>query len=277
MIGKLDEENKARWSEYLPELLLSYNSMCSAVTGYSPHFLLFGRRLRIPVDYQFPTIRDPPHKAKLEESMADLQKRLKEDFEMARHLTSEEAVKQQRYYDCKAGAVALQPRDVVMVQTDRFVGKHKVKDRWEAGGFMVVKQLDDWPVYKVQCPPTGNQCNPTYQILYQNCLMLVPSEDDTASDSTQLLALAAIILNACMGTLLFEVDEGDVASEDKAIPESVTLSLLTRQGSGPIPHVWLNGKFHTQLYTQMESKAVESPPESTEDDVSDTEPVSSGS
>ena len=116
MIGKLDEEKKACWSEYLPELLLSYNSTRSAVTGYSPHFLLFGRRLRIPVDYQFPTIHDPPHKAKLEESVADLQKRLKvEAFEMARCLTSEEAFKQQHYYDCKAGAVALQPRDVVMV------------------------------------------------------------------------------------------------------------------------------------------------------------------
>ena len=115
MIGKLDEEKKAHWSEYLPELLLSYYSMCLAVTGYSPHFLLFGRRPRIPVDYQFTTIHDLPHKTKLEESVADLQKRLKEAFEMARHLTLEEAVKQQHYYDRKAGAVALQPRDVVIV------------------------------------------------------------------------------------------------------------------------------------------------------------------
>ena len=106
--------------------------------------------------------------------------------------------------------------------------------------------------------------------------MLVPSEDDTTSDTTQLLASAAIVLNACMGTLLDEVYDGDVASEEEAAPESVTLSLLTRQGSGPIPHVWLNGKFRTQLYTQMESKAVESQPESIVDDVSDTEPVSSG-
>ena len=115
MIGKLDGEKKACWSEYLPELQLSYNSTCLAVTGYSPHFLLFGRRPRIPVDYQFPTICDLPHKAKLEESVADLQKRLKEAFEVARHLTSEEAVKQQHYYDHKAGAVALQPGYVVMV------------------------------------------------------------------------------------------------------------------------------------------------------------------
>ena len=66
MIGKLDEEKKACWSEYLPQLLLSYNYAHSVVTGYSPHFLLFGRRPRIPVDYQFLTICDPPHKAKLE-------------------------------------------------------------------------------------------------------------------------------------------------------------------------------------------------------------------
>ena len=142
---------------------------------------------------------------------------------------------------------------------------------------MVVKHLDDWPVYKVQCLPTGIQHNPTYQILHRNRIMLVPSEDDTASDSTQLLASAAIVLNACMGTLLDEVDEGDVASDEEAAPASVTPSLLTRKGGGPIPHVWLNGVFHTQLYTQMESKVVESQPDLTEDDVSDTEPVSSGS
>ena len=80
-----------------------------------------------------------------------------------------------------------------------------------------------------------------------------------------------------MGTLLNEVDEGDVASKDEVTPVSVTPSLLTHQGGGPIPHVWLNGNFCTQLYTQMESKAVESQPDLTEDDVSDTEPVSSGS
>ena len=130
LIGKLDEDKKACWSRYLPELLLAYNSTRSAVTGYSPHFLFFSQRPRIPVNYQFPTVRDLPHTTKLEESVAVTQKRLKEAFTMARHLTSEEAIKQQRYYDRKAGAVALQPGDIVMVCTDRFVGKHKVKDWW---------------------------------------------------------------------------------------------------------------------------------------------------
>ena len=47
---------------------------------------------------------------------------------MARCLTSEEVARQCRYYDRKAGAVALQPGDIVMVRTDGFVGKQKVKD-----------------------------------------------------------------------------------------------------------------------------------------------------
>ena len=99
LIGKLDEDKKTCWSKHLPELLMAYNSMHSAVTGYSPHFLLFGRRPRIPVDYLFPTLQDTPHKSKLEESVALHQKRLKEAFAMARQLTLEEAARQQCHYD----------------------------------------------------------------------------------------------------------------------------------------------------------------------------------
>ena len=108
MIGKLEEDRKACWSEHLPELLLAYNATCSAVTGYSPYYLLFGRRPRIPVDYLFPTLRDSPHQTKMEVSVATMQKRLKEAFTVARRLTSEEVARQCRYYDRKAGAVALQ-------------------------------------------------------------------------------------------------------------------------------------------------------------------------
>ena len=131
MIGKLEQDKKAHWSEHLPEMLSAYNGTCSAVTGYSPYFLLFGRKARMPVDYLFPTLRNSPHQTKMEVSVAAMQKRLKEAFAVARHLTSQEAAKQRCYYDCKAGAVALQPGDVVMVHTDGFVGKRKVKDRWE--------------------------------------------------------------------------------------------------------------------------------------------------
>ena len=98
------------------------------MTGYSPYYLLFGRRPRIPVDFQFPTHRDPPHTTSMAQSVATMQERLKEAFEVARQLTSEEAARQCRYYDKTARAISLQPGDVVMVRTDWFMGKRKVKD-----------------------------------------------------------------------------------------------------------------------------------------------------
>ena len=102
MIGKLEEDKKACWSKHLPELLLAYNATCSTVTGYSPYYLLFGRRPRIPVDYLFPTLHDSPHQTKMEVSVVAMQKRLKEAFTVARCLTSEEVARQCHYYDHKA-------------------------------------------------------------------------------------------------------------------------------------------------------------------------------
>ena len=43
MIGKLSTDKKAQWELHIPELLQAYNSTRSAVTGYSPHYLMFGR------------------------------------------------------------------------------------------------------------------------------------------------------------------------------------------------------------------------------------------
>ena len=54
-------------------------------------------------------------------------------------------------------------------------------------------------------------------------------------------------------------------------------SLVTRQGGDQIQYVWLNGELRTQLFTQMESKATESPQDSVGDDVSDPESISSDS
>ena len=56
MIGKLACDKKAQWEQHLPELLQAYNSTWSVVTGYSLHYLMFGRCPHLPVDYYFPTV-----------------------------------------------------------------------------------------------------------------------------------------------------------------------------------------------------------------------------
>ena len=217
MIGKLEQDKKARWSEHLLEMLAAYNGTRSAVTGYSPYFLLFSRKSRMPVDCLFPTLHDSPHQAKMEVSVAAMQKKLKEAFAVTRHLTSQEAARQRCYYDRKAGAVALQPGDVVMVCTDGFVGKRKVKDQWEDGGFIVESQLEDWPVYKVRCSTSDAKQKPKYRILHRNCLLLVTNEDNPVVPGQLAQAkVSPVVSNATL----------EAASEDKG-PSGPLPSLLT--------------------------------------------------
>ena len=75
-----------------------------------------------------------------------MQKRLKEAFEVARRLTYEEATKQRRYYDRRAGAVTLQPGTLLWFvpialwasERQRTVGKTGVSSlslSWETGLF----------------------------------------------------------------------------------------------------------------------------------------------
>ena len=261
MISKLEQDKKAHWSEHLPEMLAAYNGTRSAVTGYSPYFLLFGRKSRMQVDCLFPTLHDSPHQAKMEVSIAAMQKRLKEAFVIARHLTSQEAARQRCYYDCKAGAVALQPGDIVMVCTDGFVSKRKVKDRWEEGGFIVESQLEDWPVYKVRCLTSDAKQKPKYHILHRNCLLLVTNEDDPVVPGQLAQAkVSPVVSNATL----------EATGEDEG-PSGPLLSLLTRQEGEMTFRVWLNGEFCTKPWTQLLSRAPESPPDQPGDEVSDLE------
>ena len=261
MIGKLEQDKKARWSEHLPEMLAAYNGTHSAVTGYSPYFLLFGRKARMPVDCLFPTLHDSPHQARMEVSVAAMQKRSKEAFAVARHLTSQEAARQRRYYNRGAGAVALEPGDVVMVCADGFEGKRKVKDQWEDGGFVVESQLEDWPVYRVWCPTSDAKQRPKYCILHRNHLLLVTDEDNPVVSGQ----LAQAEVNPFVSNATLEAK-----GEDEG-PLGPLPSLLTRQEGDTTSRVWLNGEFHTRPWTQLMSRAPESPPDQSGDEVSDLE------
>ena len=56
MIGKPEEDKKADWLSHLDEIAHTYNATRSAVTRYSPHYLMFGQWPRLQVDFVFPTV-----------------------------------------------------------------------------------------------------------------------------------------------------------------------------------------------------------------------------
>ena len=50
MLRTLPEDRKYKWNEYVNKMLFAYNSTQHDSTHYSPHFLMFGREPKLPID-----------------------------------------------------------------------------------------------------------------------------------------------------------------------------------------------------------------------------------
>ena len=131
---------------------------CNPIHSYqdSPHYLMFGRWPRLPVDFVFPTIGSseaPTRKASarsVDVYIASVRDRLRSALWEAQAQSTAEAHWQKQYYNTKIGTVNLKPGDLVLVKADAWKGKRKIKDRWEEETWKVVHQImADIPSYKV--------------------------------------------------------------------------------------------------------------------------------
>ena len=77
MIAKMDSDKRAKWPSHLGPILIAYNATRSLITGYSPYFLMFGRRPRFPVDLLFLTIRQDENSWTTDEYVTSLYDKLK--------------------------------------------------------------------------------------------------------------------------------------------------------------------------------------------------------
>ena len=50
MLGTLENDQKADWKTYIGPLVQAYNATKHDSTGYSPHYLFFGRHPRLSID-----------------------------------------------------------------------------------------------------------------------------------------------------------------------------------------------------------------------------------
>ena len=163
-------DKKAQWEQHLPELLQAYNSARSAVTGYSPHYLMLGRCPHLPVDFYFPTMSTHVCSCHILAYVGEVRKHFKEAYAEAHLQTNSKADWQKQYYDRTTSTMQLMPGDIVFMKLDVFQGKRKVKDRWSKAEYVVVCQVaDDVPMYKVQ-DNGGN-----VKVVHCNQLFLVAS------------------------------------------------------------------------------------------------------
>ena len=168
MIGKLVCDKKAQWEQHLPELLQAYNSTRSAVTGYLPHYLMFGRHPCLPVDYYFPMVSAFKCSCHVPAYVMEVRRRFKEAYAEAHLQTNCVAEKQKWYYDRTTSTTQLVLGNMVLMKNDAYKGKWKVKDWWSETEYVVVRQVTDGiPVYEVK-DEAGN-----VKTIHHNWLFLV--------------------------------------------------------------------------------------------------------
>ena len=155
----------------------AYNATWSAVTRYSPHYLMFGRWPRLPVDFVFPTVgssKAPTREAstrKVDTYVASVRDQLRSALREVQAQSTAEACWQKWYHGQKVGTVNLKPGNLVLVKAEAWKGKRKIKDRWDEETWEVSRQIvTDVPSYKVM-----NQHRQS-QVLHWNWLLLVASE-----------------------------------------------------------------------------------------------------
>ena len=150
MLGKLTKDKKAQWEKHLPEVLQAYNSTQLVVTGYSLHYLIFGRHLRLPINFYFPTWGAFEHSRHVPEYVDKIRCHFKEAYTEAHIQTNLEADRQKQNYDKATSTVQLVLGNAVLLKQDAFQGKRKMKDRWGDEEYEVVRQVTpDVPTYEV--------------------------------------------------------------------------------------------------------------------------------
>ena len=53
MIAPLEARDKSHWRDFVPALVYIYNCMCNKATQFSPYFLMFCQKPKLPLDLLF--------------------------------------------------------------------------------------------------------------------------------------------------------------------------------------------------------------------------------
>ena len=123
MIGKLAADKKVQWEQHLPELLQAYNSVRSVVTGYSLHYLMFGRCPHLPVDFYFLTQGAHVHSHHVPTYIEEVRRCFKEAYIEVHLQTNSETDRQKWYSDRAISTVQLMLGDEFLMKRSREKGR----------------------------------------------------------------------------------------------------------------------------------------------------------
>ena len=153
MMKSLPELEKRNWRAHLPKMSFAYNSTINKSTGFSPFFLMFGRKATLPIDYVFQSaVVTPGGKQKSYQKFVDeWSAAMKEAFKIANEQSRKASKYNKHHYDKKVKEAEILPGDHVLIKNVRDKGgTGKLKAFWETSLFVVIKKDEKLPVYTME-------------------------------------------------------------------------------------------------------------------------------
>ena len=174
MLGTLPEKPKRTCREQVPTLVHAYNCTKNNATGFSPYYLMFGRKPHLPIDILFGTntADQRGHKHNSTTYIENLKQRIKWAYKTANEVVKREQERNKWQYDRKVQCAKLEVGDKVLLKCTAFKGKHKIQDQWDNTIYEVVEQpLGKLLVFKIQSMEGDNM-----KVVHRNLLLPLSSD-----------------------------------------------------------------------------------------------------
>ena len=147
LLRTLPPTKKRRWADFLPEVVHAYNTTPHASTGYFPHYLMFGRDSRMPVDLLLGGGDTP---AVDDNWVQHHQERLRHAYELARAQMDRAADARKMTYDRHTKDLPLSAGERVYLRIHAVKGRNKIQDAWDGKAYRVVSRQGTNHVYVVE-------------------------------------------------------------------------------------------------------------------------------
>ena len=144
-ISVLAEDEPDNWPDLMPHVLHAYRAACHKTNKFSPYEILFGRRMRVPLDLVHGI---PPDRITeiTEQSLYPevLRARLDKIHKIVRENIEGTALRMKAHYDKTSTPIYFRPNDIVLLYNPRRrKGKSpKLHSAWE-GPYVILDLLND--------------------------------------------------------------------------------------------------------------------------------------
>lgn len=185
LLGTIDTNSQTQWPSLLPVLLQAYNNTTHGSTGMTPHYVIFGRHARLPVD-MLHNAAPPQPREDLDGWVQSHHQTLLRAYTTVRNNAERRTQWNQDRYNRNARTLPLLPGERVLLRNFRRRAQGKLAPQWLPSPFIIVAQpYQDRPVFTIRPEGKEGPLRTIHRNNLRSCPMDAPMADNDHQQQEQ--------------------------------------------------------------------------------------------